>query len=239
MSVTSPPPLPLRAWHAVRSRGFKYACHKAFRRTLGHSPALKRRLLYGDPRAYWTLRGGDDYFAEQEGQGARTLRARWLAEQVALCRPSSVLEVGCGYGKQLRLLRHHLEAPLVGVDFSPTQLCQARSYLSGVEGIELLLASGDALPFADDSFDLVLTSAVILHNPPPVAERIRREVLRVARRWAAHNEDLNGSYNRYGYDTAAWYRDRGLEPVAAGPIPVLPGPERAVSQFCLVRLDEP
>ena len=56
----------------------------------------------------------------------------------------------------------------------------------------------------------VVTSAVILHNAPPVAEAIRREVVRVARRFAAHNEDLDVTYNRYGYDTAAWY----LEPYA-------------------------
>ena len=54
-----------------------------------------------------------------------------------------------------------------------------------------------------------MTSAVILHNAPPVAEAIRREVVRVGRRFAAHNEDIDVTYNRYGYDTAAWYRTEG------------------------------
>ena len=39
---------------------------------LGRWPAWKRRWLYADPRQYWTLRGGDDYFREQEGQPARS-----------------------------------------------------------------------------------------------------------------------------------------------------------------------
>ena len=66
--VRSHPPLPARAWRAWRTRGLEYAWHKLLRRSLGRWPAWKRRWLYADPRRYWTLRGGDDYFREQEGQ---------------------------------------------------------------------------------------------------------------------------------------------------------------------------
>jgi SAM-dependent methyltransferase len=222
-------PVPVRAWAAWRTRGARYVWHKALRRSLGRWPAWKRRFVYADPRAYWTLRGGDDYFAEQEGQTARTERAEWLAERIARYRPSSILEVGCGYGKQLRELRRRLDVPMVGVDFSPTQLARAREYLRGERGVELVLASGRALPFADRAFDLVLTSAVILHNPPAQAETIRREVIRVSARLTAHNEDTDSSYNRYGYDTAAWYRAAGFAVAEFGPIPVEP----AHSQFCV------
>src|SRR5436305_579194 len=204
LTVHSPPILPIRAWNALRSRGPRYAWHKMLRRSLGRWPAWKRRWLYADPRRYWTLRGGDDYFREQEGQPSRSWRAEWIAERLARYRPRSILEIGCGYGKLLHELRCRLDVPLVGVDFSPTQLQQARYYLHGRDGIGLLLSRGDCLPFPDDSFDMVVTSAVILHNPPPVAERIRREVIRVARRFAAHNEETDRSYNRYGYDTSAW-----------------------------------
>ena len=144
----------------------------------------------------------------------------WIAGRLASYRPRSILEVGCGYGKLLRELRRRLDVPMVGLDFSPTQLEQARHYLGHDDGIELLLGRGEQLPFPDGSFDMVVTSAVILHNPPPVAERIRREILRVARRYTAHNEETSVSYNRYGYDTAGWYLDRGIELAESGPIPV-------------------
>ena len=50
----------------------------------------------------------------------------------------------------------------------------------------------------------------------------------MARRFAAHNEETDVSYNRYGYDTAAWYRARGIALAESGPIP--DGPEsRGVS----------
>ena len=229
------PSLPLRAWRAVCDRGPRYAWHKALRRATGRWPTWKRRLVYGNPREYWTLRGGFDYFREQEGQVARGLRAEWVAGRIASYRPTSVLEVGCGYGKLLKALRERTDAALFGVDFSPTQLGCARGYLSDVEDLSLFLARGDRLPFADNSFDLVVTSAVILHNPPEVADRIRREVVRVARRFAAHNEEMNLSYNRYGYDTAAWYRDQGRRVAEVGPIPMDADPQS--SQFCVARLD--
>jgi SAM-dependent methyltransferase len=207
------------------------------RRSLGRWPGWKRRWVYADPRDYWTLRGGGDYFREQEGQPARTARAEWLARRIAEYRPTSILEIGCGYGKQLRALRGHLGVPLVGIDFSSTQLGQARAYLDGLDGIGLVQGSGLALPFPDGAFDLVLTSAVILHNPPEDAERIRREVLRVARRLAAHNEATDVSYNRYGYDTAGWYRARSIALAEAVPIPTEPDPR--TTQFCVAELWRP
>ena len=234
LTVSTQPLLPVRAWNALRSRGPRYAWHKALRRTLSRWPAWKRRWLYTDPRLYWTLRGGDDYFREQEGQSARTLRAEWMADRLASYRPISILEVGCGYGKLLAALRHRLDVPLVGIDFSLSQIEHARAYLGGLNQIELMLGCGQRLPFPDGSFDMVVTSAVILHNPPPAAERIRREILRVARRFGAHNEETSRSYNRYGYDTAAWYRDQGIAVAECLPIPLDPDP--ATSQFCVVNL---
>ena len=98
----------------------------------------------------------------------------------------------------------------------------------------VLLCAAVAGCFPDKSFDLVLTSAVILHNPPADAERMRREVVRVARRWAAHNEDTDVSYNRYGYDTAGWYREAGIPLAEAGPIRIAPEP--SASQFCVAEV---
>ena len=71
---------------------------------------------------------------------------------------------------------------------------------------------------------MVVTSAVILHNPPAVADQIRREIIRVTRRFAAHNEETNLSYNRYGYDTALLVSPTGHRPGRVGTNPDGPGP---------------
>lgn len=227
------------AWRAGRSRGLRYAWHKTLRRIPGRYLAGKRVLLYADPRAYWTLRGGADYFHEQEDHPTRADRLAWVARRIASYRPESILEVGCGYGKLLTAIRRRTGAPLVGLDFSPSQLDEARRHVGGDGGVHLVHGSGDRLPFADASFDLVVTSAVILHNRPEVAEAIRREVVRVARRWAVHNEDTDTTYNRFGYDTAAWYAERGFSIAECGPIPIVPEAERDRSQFCVADLWRP
>jgi len=131
----------------------------------------------------------------------------------------------------LRELRRRLEVPLVGVDFSPTQLEQARRFLGSPRDVELILSRGERLPFADQSFDMVVTSAVILHNPPAIADQIGLEMIRVARRFTAHNEETGLSYNRYGYDTVLWYRGQGTRLAESGPIPMDPDP--SASQFCV------
>ncbi len=233
-----------RAIECYRRGGTAYVWHKSMRRLLDNASPLKRKLVYSDPREYWTLRGGTEYMAEQEGQPARTARSRWLADRVSACAPASVLEVGCGYGKQLEAIRAVLgdRIPLTGIDFSPTQLHLAAARLDHDAHLSLVLSDGQRLPFPDNAFDLVLTSAVILHNEPEIADRMRAEVVRVARRWCVHNEDTDQTYNRFGYDTAAWYRDRGLEVIESGPIPASvfsesddPAGESFRSQFCMAR----
>jgi SAM-dependent methyltransferase len=233
-TAATEPSLTIRAWTAWQTRGADYAWHKLLRRSLRCCPTWKRRWLYYDPRRYWTHRGGADYFCEQEGQPARTRRAEWIADRLASYRPRSILEVGCGYGKLLYELRRRIDVPLLGVDFSATQLHQARHYLADADDVGILLSRGERLPLPDGAFDMVVTSAVILHNPPPVAELIRQEIVRVARRFAAHNEETDRSYNRYGYDTAAWYRARGIRLAESGLIPVDPDPRS--SQFCVAVL---
>jgi SAM-dependent methyltransferase len=227
--------LPFRVLRALEARGPEYVWHKILRRTLGRRPSWKRRLIYGDARKYWTLRGGDDYFREQEGQEARVRRAEWVAARVASYQPESILEVGCGYGRLLCELETLFEIPIIGVDFSSTQLRMAHQFLRDSSRTTLILGRGERLPFPDRSFDMVLTSAVILHNPPSEAETIRAEVLRVARRFAAHCEETDVSYNRYGYDTAAWYRARGITLAESGPVPM--DPNQTASQFCVAVLD--
>ena len=221
-----------RALDAYRRGGFGYLFYKVLKRTLQDRPILGRHLLYRSPRWYWEQRGGSDYFLEQEAQPDRTARSQFIVAEIARYEPASLLEVGCGYGKQLASLREFIDAPLVGVDWSGSQLELARNFLRSHANIKLVRGDGARLPFTDKSFDVVLTSAVILHNPPAVAESMRREICRVGRRLAVHNEDTNTSFSRFGYDTAASYRRTGYRVIECRPIPVAARPEE--TQFCVV-----
>jgi SAM-dependent methyltransferase len=67
-----------------------------------------------------------------------------------------MLDVGCGTGANLQFLLSHYGVP-VGLDFAAEAVRFARSRWPG----ELVQASGDAIPFADSSFDLVTAFGVI------------------------------------------------------------------------------
>ncbi len=94
-----------------------------------------------------------------------------------------VLEVGCGVGAELQILRRRFpQAHLTGLDFSESQLAKARELLRAelaVGAIELHQGSAYELPFPDGSFDGVCLIWVLEHLDQPVhALREARRVLR-------------------------------------------------------------
>jgi ubiquinone/menaquinone biosynthesis C-methylase UbiE len=91
------------------------------------------------------------------------------------CPPGSALDVGCGTG----MLAARLAAAgysMVGVDPSDGMLEVMRRRARSVQAVE---ASGTALPFEDDSFDVVLTVAVMHHIAD--ADDVRRTLAEMVR----------------------------------------------------------
>jgi SAM-dependent methyltransferase len=191
-------------------------------------------LEFRNHKRYWERRGGQQYFNEQESQEDRERKSLFIADEIVKLSPKKVLEVGCGYGKNMMNIRKRLICELYGVDFSVSQINKAKELFTGQEDVKFFVTNGASLPFEDNSFDVVFTSAVILHNKPVVADSIRNELIRVSRKYIVHSEDINKSHTRYGYDNAKIYRDMGYEVVECTEIPVAKNP--SITQFCVVRV---
>ncbi|TKD11911.1 class I SAM-dependent methyltransferase [Polyangium fumosum] len=149
-----------------------------------------------DPSEIWLRRWHDD----RPGATSRAfLRGKpstyeWLADHA---RPGDrVLDLACGDGALLSLLRSHGIQSAVGIDMSEGELAAARARL----GLEAILVQGraQALPFEDSSFDLVTCHLALMLMRP--VEEVLAEVRRVLRpggtfaavvggRIAAPNED--------------------------------------------------
>jgi len=86
---------------------------------------------------------------------------RWRGRLIAGAA-GHVLEVGCGTGLGLR--HYSEEAHVVGLDPALEALAKARRR---VPGTPLVNGSAEALPFADDSFDCVVSSLVFCSVPDP------------------------------------------------------------------------
>lgn len=112
--------------------------------------------------------------AEAEGM-ARTLAA------AAITRETSVLDVACGPGI-VACAAAEQAAHVTGIDLTPAMIDQARERQGRQQLDNLEWRVGDAtrLPFADGTFDVVLTRYSFHHMPEPLL--VLREMRRVCRR---------------------------------------------------------
>lgn len=108
----------------------------------------------------------------------RTGWFHWLFDQLSLPVGAHILELGCGRGDLWAENRARLPAGLriTLTDRSPGMVQAARSRLVGVTAC---VADAQALPFAADTFDVVLANHMLYH----VSDRPRafREIRRVLR----------------------------------------------------------
>lgn len=128
----------------------------------------------------------------------RRLVARYFPQD----RSCSVLELGCGYGALLHVLRENGYENVRGVDGSPEQVAAARRL--GIGGVEQgdLMAALAATP--GGTVDVVVAFDVIEHFRKdeliPLVDAVRR-VLKPGGRWIIHapnGESPFGNRVRYG-----------------------------------------
>jgi len=91
-------------------------------------------------------------------------------------RARRILDLGCGTGMFLEELSKRSEL-VVGVDASVEMLKVAQRR---AKGAVLVLADADSLPFANSSFDVVVSVTLLQNMPDPAATM--REITRVLKR---------------------------------------------------------
>lgn len=112
-----------------------------------------------------------------------------------------ILDIGSGAGNMAHHLAHY--GTVIGLDFNPRPLAVA-----GQRGLDAIQGSGDSLPFADQTFDLIALLDTIEHIPDEfgVLEECRR-VLKPggklmitvpAFQWLwSYNDEINAHQRRY------------------------------------------
>lgn len=147
--------------------------------------------------------------------------------------PRRVLDAGCGTGGFIRALRAaHPDWQCTGLDLAPLACALARART----GAEIILGSILELPFADASFDAVVSADVIAHVEDDA--RALRELARVARPgglvlvnapayrwlWSYHDERVQARRRYTRPELVSGFEAAGLEVLRAGyaNLPVLP-----------------
>lgn len=112
---------------------------------------------------------------------SRVAEAERLARMVGAKGEDRAVDLACGSGTLALRFARHLRW-ICGLDLTPAILDRARHFAANQELRNLAFAISDAqaLPFADDTLDLAVTSYSLHHMPDPA--RVIGEMARVVRR---------------------------------------------------------
>lgn len=129
-----------------------------------------------------TARSRTTWVAGDFGKIARAYvsgAAEFVARQQVAAN-EKVLDVACGSGN-LTIPAARRAAQVTGLDIAPNLLEQARalSHHEGLRNVQLDEGTAESLPYADGSFDLVLSMFGVMFAPRP--EKVAQELVRVTR----------------------------------------------------------
>jgi ubiquinone/menaquinone biosynthesis C-methylase UbiE len=102
---------------------------------------------------------------------------RYVAKVAGPKEGMKVLEIGCGTGTNLELFAE-AGCDVSGVDLSPSMMDLARRKLG--DRADLRLCDAAEMPFAANSFDLVLSFLTLHEMPPATRAPVMNEIVRVA-----------------------------------------------------------
>lgn len=132
----------------------------------------------------WRGSFGSEYTDRNAGAGDK--RARFWRELLSEFPVSSVLEVGCNLGANLRWIQPHVSSgAIVGIDVNDYAL---RRLKVALPDLRAAAAVARELPFRDDAFDLVFTMGVLIHHAPDALPAAMSEIVRCARRYVLCGE---------------------------------------------------
>ncbi|MDE6036186.1 MAG: class I SAM-dependent methyltransferase [Ruminococcus sp.] len=103
----------------------------------------------------------------------------WAMDFMVLSGNETVLDIGCGGGETLRRLSQKTTGHLTGLDYSPVSVRMTSEHNTEIVEsgrLDVIEASVEDMPFADGSFDRIITveSFYFWKNPPENLKEVNR-----------------------------------------------------------------
>ena len=133
------------------------------------------------------------------------------------------MELGCGFGWNLSRIREELDVNIYGIDFSNTQLDNAKFFLKDDSKIFLKQGNITELPYKENSIDVLFSFGVFMNLHKNIINKAIDEAIRVSKKYIVHVEPINEFYtkklfenrvfktNIISHDYINLYKDRGLK----------------------------
>ena len=93
---------------------------------------------------------------------------------------SSILEIGCGYGRLLQILAKNSKK-VIGIDFSKNMVNLSKNNLGNHQNVIIELMDANKLSFKDNSFDYVVCLDNSFGNMPKIEQEVINEMKRVCK----------------------------------------------------------
>jgi ubiquinone/menaquinone biosynthesis C-methylase UbiE len=132
----------------------------------------------------------------------------FLVDRICRFSTNSVLEIGCACGPNLyHIAKKFPNAEVRGIDINPMAVQKGNEWFKeeGISNVKLEVGRAQELKqFADKSFDVVFTDAVLIYISPDEIKHIVKEMLRVGRvivlnEWHSFNKWWALLLNTYYY----------------------------------------
>lgn len=163
---------------------------------------------------FWScIQGYNEHLpVNQQDDNSRRLSA-YLVEIFKSFQPKSLLELGCGAGRNLVYINNEIaDTDIYGIDTNPQAVKLAASSLPkakiNVQSIYNLES------FESNSIDIVYTCGVLMHIPHDKVESVINEMYRIAKKaiisYELHGPSRNFDYHRYPRDYKKIYNKLGF-----------------------------
>lgn len=152
------------------------------------------------PKKFWDNWAND--FIKDAWQRKIHSQHAWMIKKIKKDRPKKILEVGCGFGRNIKfLIENEIKAEKIeGSDISQKMIKFAKKYVND-KRVKFRVAEVSELPYKDKEFELVLVHGVFMHVKPKNIENAIKEVLRVSSGYVLiFEQNYNGNEYTFVHD---------------------------------------
>jgi len=160
---------------------------------------------------FWQTRGGKwiNIDFEKNPHPHRKLLLEKISNHVPF---NSVLEIGCANGPNLFFLANEFpKVKIQGIDINRKAIKIGNDYFKrkGISNVKLFIGKADDLSkFADKSFDIIFTDAILLYIAKDKINKVALEMKRVTRKAIVLLEHHSEDKDAFGfYNQGNWIRD--------------------------------